>query len=81
VKCRVSTISVNLQTKDVYMITRNRDASGCSNMPIPALPRPRISRLVEGFRYTQERNAERNKDIQQIYAKRMQPVLRAIRAK
>ncbi len=79
VRCRVSTISVNLQSKEVYMITRNRDAGCPQAIPVPKLAKPRISRLVDGWEASSQAHRDKTKAVQAYYSKRMQEAMKVLK--
>jgi hypothetical protein len=79
VECRVSTISVNFKTKDVIMITRNKD-TGCNSLvPIQPLATPRISRLVDGFQEVSKLNQAQSEANQKGFSKRFQEIVKTLK--
>ncbi len=79
--CRVSTISVNLVSKDVVMITRNK-GDACSDQEIlPKLPAPRIARLVNGFDVISKAHKEALEATRKLWSKPMQQTWAAMMAR
>jgi hypothetical protein len=78
-QCRVSTISVNLKSKDVLMITRNKGTECDSVVPVEQLKTPRISRLVDGFRSNQELNRVKVEEAQKGFSKRWQEIAKTLK--
>lgn len=79
-RCRVSTISLNLKTKDTVMITRDKGGT-CETgyAALPKLTTPRISRLVDGFKSVQKANQAERETIQRGFAKRMQGIVQGLK--
>ncbi len=48
-ECRVSTISLNSNTNEVFEFTRNNNSTNCGSFSLPQLDKPRIARLAPGF--------------------------------
>ena len=53
-KCRVTILTLNLNSNEVFETTRNNETEACLESPIslPSLDKPRISRLIPGFETT-----------------------------
>lgn len=75
-QCRVSTISVNLKSNDVIMITRDRGGA-CDTLP--KLGTPRISRLVDGFTSMLAANHAQREISDKGLSRRMQGILQGLK--
>lgn len=81
--CRTTLLTLNVASGEVYQITRNNETERCREeaMSLPALDKPRISRLVDSFDTTrafwEEREQETNEYKNSEFVARMKKLMEA----
>jgi hypothetical protein len=75
--CAIVTTTINTRAKEVFQITRN---NGHPCQPLHPLDKPRISKLVGGFNFSQDYFAKKQKEADGYYSKEYREYLEAMRA-
>ena len=64
-KCRTTIMTINIKNNEVFQITRNKGDNECDGgiVRLPQLEKPRISRLIPGYKFSYEFWSNRTKEI------------------
>jgi hypothetical protein len=78
--CRTSLLTLNLNSHEVFDTTRNNETKRCREvaLTLPRLDKPRISRLVPGFKTTWNFWQERRKVTREFYNSRIRHKMNAL---
>jgi len=84
--CRTALLTLNLNSHEVFETTRNNETKRCLEdfLTLPRLDKPRIARLVPGFKTTygfwQERKKLTEKFYSRLYSKEIKALIEAMKA-